>query len=127
MKRRRTEPLPCKFHTLKGWRTSVNHELEIVTGTPRKLESSDPEAGRECRKATEDELGTHQVAFRSHVHIQSEVECTVEGWGSLDIKARTVVTHGVGTTWDAVDLEIPEVRKLTNEIKDLLMISPRKF
>ena len=124
MKSRHTEPLSCEFHALQGWRAGVDHELEVVTGTPRKLEGPEPEAGREYCEVIEDELGTHQVAFG--IHIQLEIECTVERWGSLDIEARAVVVHGVGATWDAVDLKIPEVRKLTNEIKDLLMVPPWK-
>ena len=95
-----------------------------MTSVPRNFEDPEVETGRKCWEVTEEELGAHQVLFGSRVHVQLEVECAVEGWGSFDIKAGTVVTRGVGAVWDAADLQIPKVRKLTNEIKDLFMISP---
>ena len=85
------------------------------------------EAGRKRYEVTQDERGTHRVTFGFRVHTQSEVEGTVEGWKNLDIGARAAVAHEVDVVIDVVDFQIPKVWKLTNEIKDLLVVSPREF
>ena len=56
-----------------------------------------------------------------------KVEGAIERWGSLDIEVRTAVTHGEGMVLETSSLQIPEVRKLASEIKDLFVISPRRF
>ena len=113
--------MPREVHKLKGWRTSVNQKLGIVASASRKLDGPESETGREYYEVIEDELRT-PVAPR----VQLEVEYTIEEWGSLDIKARTAATYVIGVVLETLDLQIPEVRKLTDE-KYLFMITPRKF
>jgi len=113
---------------LHGERSFEHHLLPLPhTGTPRKPETPELEAGRERHKILEDEIGIRRAASISRAHTQSEVEGTIERWGSLDIVVGSVVTRGVGAAWNAADLQIPKVPKLTNEINDLFTISPRKF
>ena len=70
----------------------------------------------------EDELGTSIVPC-----IQLEVEGAIERRGGRDIEVGTTVTHGVSVVLDPFNPQIPKVRKLRNEIKNLVMVSPRKF
>ena len=100
--------------------------MEVDASGQRQLDGPEFEARRKRYEITGDELGIRRTTSESH-HIQLEVECTIEGWRSLDVKARTVVTHRVIVALDAVNLEIPKVRKPTNEIKDLFVTSPREF
>ena len=126
MKERRTDQLCLQFHALEGWRTSVDQELEIAGNAPRQLESPALEARRKRCEVTEDELGTLPgVAFNPHGQTQTEVEGTIEGWGSLGVKLRVVVIVGIGVGLDVVDLQTPEVVKVTNEIGNLFVITVR--
>lgn len=76
----------------------------------------------------EDDVGAKRVApWGSRQRLQFEVEGSVERWGVIDIKATRSVAfiRENGVDLDAIDPQIPKVRKLTNEIKDLVVISPR--
>ena len=125
MKERRTEPPPCKFNTLEGWRTSVEQVLRAVAGAPRKLKGPELEAGRECYETIKDKLGVLQVAFEVPDK-ELKVEGPIERRRRFNIKVRTAVAHGAGAAWDAADLQIPKIMKLANEIKDLFLISTWK-
>jgi len=127
MKKRHTEPPPRNFHTLEGWCTSVNQKSEVVTSAPRKFEDPEFETGREHHEVAEEELGTHRAVPGSCFHTQFEIECTIERRRSLDIEVRIPIACGAGVAVDTVDLQIPKVRELTNEIKDLFVISPWRF
>lgn len=61
-KGRRTEQIPCEFHTSKCSRMRVNQELGAVADAPGKLEGLELEARGERCKVREDELGAHRVA-----------------------------------------------------------------
>ena len=75
---------PCELHTLKSLRTGVDQGLEVVASALRELEGPKFEVGRERYEITEDELGSHRVAFESRVHNKLEAEGTVEGWRRLE-------------------------------------------
>ena len=125
MRKRRTDPLQNQFHILEGRRTSVDQELEIAANTPRQLESMEIETRRERCEVTEDELGIHRVAYESDVRVQKEVEGTIERWGDLHVKTRVTIIVGTGVSFGAVNLQIPEVPKVTNEMENLFVIAPR--
>ena len=76
---------------------------------------------------TEDELGTRRVTPASVFHSQTKVEGAIERWRSLDIERRTADIHGAGMDPDAVNLQVPKVRKLANEIEEFFVISPWKL
>ena len=121
-KGRPTEPVPCEVHILKSWCASVNQKLGVVTSAPQKPDGPELETGREHYEVIEDELCT-PVAPR----VQLEVEGTIEEWGSLNIGVGTAAPYGVGVVLETLDPQIPKVRKPTDEIKNLLVIPPRKF
>jgi len=125
VKERRTDPLRLQFHILEGLRTSVNQELEITANAPRQLESPELETERERCEVTEDELGARRVAFESRPHTQMEVEGTIERWGSPEVKMMVAVTVGTSEDMSAVNLQIPEVPKVTNELENLFVITLR--
>ena len=56
-----------------------------------------------------------------------EIEGTVGRWRSLGIEVRTPIARGAGVALNTINPQISKVRELTNEIKDLFVISPWRF
>jgi hypothetical protein len=69
----------------------------------------------------EDECSAHIAHPRNHF----QIEDTIERWETGDVEVGATVAHGVDVGLDALYPQIPQIRKLADEVKDLLVVSPR--
>jgi hypothetical protein len=92
----------------------------VVVGASQELES--PKVKRVRCEIIDDERGTLIAPGR-----EIEIEGAIERWESGDIEVRAAIAHGVDVILGAFYPQVLKIHKLRDEIKDLLVISPREF